>query len=313
MVAEWCTGVIDFVKLISSLGTIAQQEMINLHSAEQYRPMELPPPPPPPTIIPHPEGDHRCVTDTEITGHEWYAVRTSIANPCQISHYVDRDGPTFLRSTSGWNETHLHAFKVIFLPELPMSRILPVAAIPLDDDLSVLWVDQNLSASEKDIRDGNTGMGPGHAFYGQLAIVLKRIKSPRSEPIYPSSNLRSNTSIPIAMLPQLHHLCPTGLQLPLASPESIMSIISTNSRYQTLQSQGGRTSSNIRGSSDKDKVESATNSMAITLLNSITLLERYYHPPHMYRVEFRFYPLCPLTDVLVLNNLIGQFSLFRVQ
>src|SRR6202035_3629080 len=117
--------------------------------------MEPPPTPPPPTIIPHPPGDHRCVTENEVMSSEWYTVRTSTAVPCQISHYVSRDGPTDLRSTSGWNETHLNAFKVIFLSDLPISRILPVAVVPPDDDPSVLWVDQNLSASENDIRDGN--------------------------------------------------------------------------------------------------------------------------------------------------------------
>ena len=251
----------------------------------------------------------RCIAENEITSSEWYDVCASTAVPSQIAHYAVRDG---LRSTSGWNETHLSAFKVIFLPELPISRILPSTILPLDDDPSVLWVDQNLSASENDIRNGNTGLGPGHAFYGQLAIVLKRVRSPRSEHVYPSSNLRSNTDNLIA-ISSTSHRHPAGSQISPNSLESAMSITSIHSRYQPLRSQGGKTSSSIRRSSDEDKVESATNTMAITLLNSMVSVERFFHPPQMYRVEFRSGLICPLTDVLAQNSQIAQSSLFRVQ
>jgi hypothetical protein len=103
----------------------------------------------PPNIIPHPSDDHRFINLSEITGNSWYAVCSSTSIPSQISEFIQRHGPIFLKSTSGWNESHLTALKVTLLEDLPSSRILPDPVMPSDDSIITQWLLENLSASEK--------------------------------------------------------------------------------------------------------------------------------------------------------------------
>lgn len=100
-----------------------------------------------------------------------------------------RDGPNFLKSTSKWTEQHLIAFKCL-LDNLPINRVLPVAYIPQDDDVTVQWVKRELSASEAEVRSGKTGFGVAFSFYIQLAAVLQRPPTPTEPIAVPQRNLR---------------------------------------------------------------------------------------------------------------------------
>lgn len=240
-----------------------------------------------PNIIPHLPTDHRFVDISEVIGHEWYGVRSSTAIPSQIGEFIQRDGPAFLRSTSAWNETHLTAFKVIHLENLPPSRILPISIVPADDDPITQWLRQNLSASEDEVRNGRTGMVLAHAFYGQLRTVLRRPRTPIS-PIGAPMTLRPPTTNPVSI--PAPRSTPMNIQArsnrvsALISPDSAMS---TDSSFHPSSTSGARTQSSLRGSSDEDKTEIATNQMAVTLLDSLCQLESHFHPELNQRISFR--------------------------
>lgn len=114
----------------------------------------------------------------------------SATYPSSISDFVARDGPSFLKSTSKWTEQHLIAFKCLFLDDLPVSRVLPLSYIPTDDDVTVQWVKQELSATEASVRSGETSFGMGYSFYLQLAAVLQRPPTPPDQIIVSEHNLR---------------------------------------------------------------------------------------------------------------------------
>src|SRR5579859_1155020 len=242
---------------------------------------------PDPKIIPHPLGDHRCIDVSEISNHGWYGVRSSTVVPSQIAEFIERDGPAFLKPTSSWNETHLTAFKVIHLQSLHPSRILPASIVPAEDDPVVRWLRQNLSATEDEIRTGRTGMGPAHSFYGQLRTVLRRPSAPNPS-VATSMALRMTTSTPVS-IPSPRNVN-TGIQITsnrinaILSPESAMS---TDSSFHPSSSPGARTQSSLRGSSEEDKAEIASNQMAVTLMDSLCQLERHLRPELSQHISFR--------------------------
>ena len=95
-----------------------------------------------------------------------------------------------LKSTSKWTEQHLLGFKCLFLDNLPVGWVLPLAHIPKDDDVTIQWVKKELSATEAEVRSGKTGFGIAYSFYLQLAAVLKRPPTPPEAIVIPQSNLR---------------------------------------------------------------------------------------------------------------------------
>src|SRR5579871_5239724 len=127
-----------------------------------------------PNLIPHNQTDHRYVSISEVSNHAWFGRCMSKAFPSSIADFMTRDGSNFLKSTSKWTEQHLLAFKCLFLDNLPIGRVLPLACIPKDDDVTIEWVKRELSATEGEIRSGKTGFGMAYSFYLQLAAVLQR-------------------------------------------------------------------------------------------------------------------------------------------
>jgi hypothetical protein len=110
--------------------------------------------------------------------------------PSSIGDFVGRDGKNFLTSTSKWTESPLIAFKCLFLENLPGGRVIPLAYIPEDDDVTVQWVKGELSATEGEVRSGKTGFGIAYSFYLQLAAVLQRPPTPPELIVVPQPNLR---------------------------------------------------------------------------------------------------------------------------
>jgi hypothetical protein len=102
---------------------------------------------PSPNLIPHDRGDHPYVS-VEVSSHVWFERCTSNTCPSSIANFVTRDGPNFLKPTSKWTEQHLFAFKCLFFDKLPIDRVLPLAYIPKDDDVTMGWVKKELSATE---------------------------------------------------------------------------------------------------------------------------------------------------------------------
>ena len=82
------------------------------------------------------------------------------------------------------------AFKCLFLENLPVGRVLPLAYIPKDDDVTIQWVKRELSATEAEVRNGKTGFGMAYSFYLQLAAVLQRPPTPPEPIVIPQRNLR---------------------------------------------------------------------------------------------------------------------------
>jgi len=144
----------------------------------------------PPHVIPHNPADHRYVSIPEVSSHVWFGRCMSTGFPSSIGDFVGRDGPNFLKSTSKWTEQHLIAFKCLFLENLPVGRVIPLAYIPEDDDVTVQWVKRELSATEGEVRSGKTGFGMAYSFYLQLAAVLQRSPTPPEPIVVPQRNLR---------------------------------------------------------------------------------------------------------------------------
>jgi hypothetical protein len=114
----------------------------------------------------------------------------STGYPSSIEDFVSRDGKNFLKSTSKWTEQHLIAFKCLFLENLPVGRVIPLAYIPEDDDATVQYVKRELSATEAEVRSGKTGLGIAYSFYLQLAAVLQRPPTPPELIVFPQRNLQ---------------------------------------------------------------------------------------------------------------------------
>ena len=146
-----------------------------------------------PNVIPHNPADHRYVSIPEVSGHVWFGRCMSTGFPSSISDFVGRDGPNFLKSTSQWTEQHLIAFKCLYLENLPVSRVIPLAHVPQDDDITVQWARQELSATEGEVRSGRTGFRMAYSFYLQLAAVLERLPTPPELVVVPQRNLRATS------------------------------------------------------------------------------------------------------------------------
>jgi len=179
-----------------------------------------------------------------------------------------------------------HAFKVIHLENLPAHRILPISIIPKDDDPITKWLKQHLSATEEEVRSGLTEMVLAHSFYGQLKTVLRKPRSPTSQIVIPRT-VRPNTSTPMNI--PLSRSVTTGQSTGAISNviSSLESTMSTDSSFQVSSSPHVKTLSSVRGSSDEDKVEIATNQMAVTLLDTLCQLESHFRPGLNQRVSFR--------------------------
>ena len=223
-----------------------------------------------PFIIDHTPDDHRFVSLSEITNHEWYPIGSSSAYPSTIRDYVRRDGQHFLKSTSKWNEPHLNAFKALCLYDLLPSRIIPSTVFPNNTDQVLDFITSRMSATENEIRQGAYSLGIATNFYSQLKVVLRRPRTPTS-PIPIPVRLRQSNVV------QLSH-----------SPAST-GRMSTDSSYRPSsihETQG--TGSGIHESSEEDKAVSATNQMAVTFLDLLCQIEQKLNPHPSQRIAFRY-------------------------
>jgi hypothetical protein len=110
-----------------------------------------------PRVIAHVPQDHRHVTPQELKAIPAYNVIMNKPNTSILDFAMDRP-EHFLKSTSRWTELHILAFRCLFLENLPISRILPQADIPDDNDPTMKLVVQHLSDSEDDIRSGRSAL-----------------------------------------------------------------------------------------------------------------------------------------------------------
>lgn len=232
-------------------------------------------------IIPHPQNDHRAINVTEIMNHEWYSARTSRDFPSSIRNYINRDGPNFFRSTSKWHESHLNAFKVIFLDDLPVSRIIPHSILPSDHEPVMKYAKEEFQAPEESIRKNTYGLSLATSFYSQLSKVLRRPGSPiLSTPL--SQNLRPQTQI-------------STTQLVATRTSMDMSTDSTYHPSTSSEAQSSR-AENIQGSSDEDKAEVANNQMAVTLLDTLCTVYNAFHLDGQHRISFGYSAIPTLTN-----------------
>jgi hypothetical protein len=155
-----------------------------------------------PRVLPHPPQDHRYVNPEELKKIAAYNVIMNRDNTTIMDFCMTREG--FLKSTSAWSELHIIAFLCLLLEDLPISRILPPAELPDDDDETMKLVIQHLSDSQEDVRSGKSvaRRGPATSIYQKLEDVLR--SEADSLPIPRSSNSpsgRSGSSTDIAERP----------------------------------------------------------------------------------------------------------------
>jgi hypothetical protein len=103
-----------------------------------------------PRVIAHVPQDHRHVTPQELKNLPGYNVIMNKPNTTIMDYAMDKP-EHFLKSTSRWTELHILAFRCLFLNNLPISRILPQADLPDDNDPTMKLIIKHLSDSEDDI------------------------------------------------------------------------------------------------------------------------------------------------------------------
>src|SRR5947207_6881852 len=96
-----------------------------------------------PRVIPHSPQDHRHVDAAELKKINVYNVIMNRQNST-IMDYAMTKQKEFLKSTSGWTELHLVAFRCLFLENLPIARILPETDLPDDNDPTMQLVTKHL-------------------------------------------------------------------------------------------------------------------------------------------------------------------------
>src|SRR5436305_9700765 len=101
-----------------------------------------------PKVIPHSPQDHRYVDADELKKINVYSVIMDQQNST-IMEYAMTKQKEFLKSTSGWTELHLVAFRCLLLENLPMARILPETDLPDDNDPTVHLVIKHLLDTEE--------------------------------------------------------------------------------------------------------------------------------------------------------------------
>jgi hypothetical protein len=151
-----------------------------------------------PKVILYSVHDHRYVEVEELKN---ISVYNSIMNRprSSILDYALTKKKHFLKPTSGWNEFHLIAFRCLVLDNLPISRILPEADLPRDDDPTMQLVFKYLSDSEEDVRNGKAlSFSPALSFYRLIQVVISR--SP--DPIPIPRTLRPGTSTTFPSIPE---------------------------------------------------------------------------------------------------------------
>lgn len=278
-----------------------------------------------PRVIAHIPQDHRHVTPQELKTIPAYNVIMNKPNTSILDFAMDRP-EHFLKSTSRWTELHILAFRCLFLENLPISRILPQADIPDDNDPTMKLVIQHLSDSEDDIRSGRSALslGPATSFYAQLQVVLRRPGTPPSpipipRTIRPASLTTSFPTIPESLSssdssykpsPESSQLSVPPLDVPMRprssmemtdnplrprssmdisdSPQHRASIDSNDRSRSSMETNRSVLSSNSGSSIDEDKLETASYQAVASLLVLLCTFEQAAHPNQAKRLSFRF-------------------------
>jgi hypothetical protein len=223
-----------------------------------------------PRVLPHPPEDHRYVHPEELKKIAGYDVIMNRDYTTIMDYCMTKQG--FLKSTPAWSDLHIMAFRCLLLESLPISRILPPAELPDDDDETMKLVIQHLSDSE-DVRSGKSlvRLGPATSIYLQLQVVLRNeadhIPIPRSSN-RPSN--RSGSSTDIAEAP----LSVGGMHSKTRSKTSM----ETN-RFNTSISSGARV--------DEDKLEVCANQAVVSFLGLLCAFEQIAQPSCSRRLSFR--------------------------
>jgi hypothetical protein len=265
------------------------------------------------------------VTPQELKNIPAYNIIMNKPNTTIMDYAMDKP-EHFIKSTSRWTELHIVAFRCLFLENLPISRILPQADIPDDNDPTMKLIIQHLSDSEDDIRSGRSAisLGPATGFYTQLQVVLRRPGTPPSPvpiprtirptslttvfPTIPESLTSSDSSYkPSPKLSQLAVHQPDVPMRPGSSmditdnplrPHSSMDIsdnsqqrasIDSNDRPRiSIETNRSVLSSSSGSSFDEDKLEVVANQAVASLLGLLCTFEQAAHPNNAKRLIFRF-------------------------
>lgn len=278
-----------------------------------------------PRVIAHAPQDHRHVTPQELKTIPAYNVIMNKPNTSIMDYAMDKP-EHFLKSTSRWTELHIVAFRCLLLENLPISRILPQADIPNDNDPTMKLVIQHLSDSEDDIRSGRSALslGPATAFYTQLQVVLRRPGTPPSpipipRTIRPASLTTFFPTIPESLTSSdsSYKPSPESSQFPVPpsdvpmgprgsveitdnplrprssmdisdSPQHRASIDSNDRPRSSMETHRSVLSSSSGSSIDEDKLEIVANQAVASLLALLCTFEQVAHPNHAKRLSFRF-------------------------
>jgi hypothetical protein len=243
-----------------------------------------------PNVIPHPPNDHRHVEVSELLTLKFYD-QTMCQPFSAILDYSWANAANFLKSTSKWNEQHLTAFRCLLLEDLPVSRIVPMSELVGDNNPSMKFVIEHLSASERDIRSGAAEkyFGPASIFYQQLNAVIRRPPSPPPPISIPRTHRPSTLSTVFPPIPESHEsetsdesYQPSPPVHQIASPRGHSaegSDMHTRSSMESIRSQDSTT---------EDKLEELANQAAASLLGLLCLFQCAAFPDDAKRLSFRY-------------------------
>ena len=262
-----------------------------------------------PRVLSRPPQDHRHVDPEELKKIAVYNVIMNRQHSTMMDYAMTKQ-KDFLKSTSGWTELHLVAFRCLLLEKLPITRILPETNLPDDDDPTMQLVIKHLLDTEDDIRSGRSllSLGPATSFYQQLQVVLRRPATPPS-PIPVPRTLRPGSStavfptVPDSMTTSdsSYEPSPDSPHAPTPGPESPQRPrgsmdISERSRKSTESARSGQSSSS-GASFDEDKLELVANQAVVSFLGLLCSLEQVAHPNSTKRLNFRFSVLRSPVDI----------------
>jgi hypothetical protein len=275
-----------------------------------------------PRVIPHSLQDHRYVDPDELKKISVYNVIMNRQNST-IMDYAMTKQKDFLKSTSGWTELHLVAFRCLLLENLPITRILPETDLPDDNDPTMQLVTNHLLDTEEDIRLGQSllSLGPATYFYQQLQIVLRCPATPPSpipvpRTLRPSSLTAVFPTIPESLSttdssyepsPESPHASIPGRGSP-QRPRSSMDIADSSQRprssmdisepsHNSMESARSDQSSNSGASLDEDKLEVVANQAVVSFLGLLCSFEHVAHPNSPRRLNFRFSALAITANI----------------
>ena len=251
-----------------------------------------------PNVIPHNSDDHRWVDVSELTSLPPYSIIMDTNASSSIRAFAMTNPTEFLKSTSKWNEKHLIAFRCLLLENLPPSRIIPLAYLPGDNDESMQLVHQHLSATEADIRSGESimSLGPATIFYQQLKVVIRRPPSPPSPIPIPRKFRTSTLNTVFPSIPESGSSASDSSYRPSPVVHSVIPSLAGRN-----MSEGGRSRSSMESvhsdgssasitSTEEDKLESVANQAVVSLLGLLCTFEYVTHSHLHQKLVFRFFP-----------------------